>query len=232
LAPTPVAIFLIAGFALCVYHYFGGDGFFTDHLMAYFPWKDVRVYYTRCLYWCLSPFVTLVVLPQSCFWLIRRFLRDQPTPEMGWRLGEWKLGGAASVAFTAVALALVGVVSFTKDFRSAYPLCIEAKHSLPYFLGYELAFAAYFVAWESFFRGFLTFGLEKTFGMWAAFVQMLPFVVIYFDKPVLEAMSSVLGGVALGWLALRTRSFLYGAFIHAAMAISLDLFVVGRTGLG
>ncbi len=231
LEPAAVTLFLIAGMSLCVYHYFGNDDFFNDHILHRLPWSDVRAYYLRCLYWCFSPFATLVLLPQLAFVAARLFLPPEPAPITGVRLGDFRIGATACAIFYGVALVLVAIVSRTKDFQHTYPLCVEAKHSVPFFVFYEFAYLCYFVAWESFFRGFLVFGLEKRLGAWAAFVQMLPFVVIHFDKPVLEAMSSVFGGVALGFLALRTRSFLYAAFIHAAMAITLDLLVVGQTGL-
>ena len=89
---------------------------------------------------------------------------------------------------------------------------------------------AYFIAWEYFWRGFMTFSLEKTFGPWVIWILMLPFVVHHFEKPDLEALSSILGGLALGWLALRTRSFWYGAFIHAATDLTLDVLMVIAKG--
>ena len=41
----------------------------------------------------------------------------------------------------------------------------------------------------------------------------------------LVTAGQILGGLALGWLALRTRSFWYGAFIHGAVDVTHDLMV-------
>jgi len=54
-------------------------------------------------------------------------------------------------------------------------------------------------------------------------VQTLPFALLHTGKPEAEALSSVFAGVALGWLALRTRSFWWGALLHAAIAFAMDL---------
>jgi membrane protease YdiL (CAAX protease family) len=62
-------------------------------------------------------------------------------------------------------------------------------------------------------------------GRMAAFVQMMPFALLHFGKPPEEMLGSVIAGVALGLLALRTRSFWYGALVHAAVALSMDLLV-------
>jgi len=65
----------------------------------------------------------------------------------------------------------------------------------------------------------------------AVFATMLPFVVIHYGKPEPEVFGSIVAGVALGLLALRTRTFWYGAFIHIAAAMSMDIFATwGRFG--
>jgi CAAX protease family protein len=119
----------------------------------------------------------------------------------------------------------LGSVYALPAFQRKYPLFRGATASTPLFIGYELAYAAYFVAWEFFYRGFLLFGLGNVIGRWAVFVQMLPFAILHFGKPEIEAFSSVFGGLVLGWLAWRTRSFWYGVAIHASMAVYLDLLV-------
>jgi membrane protease YdiL (CAAX protease family) len=57
----------------------------------------------------------------------------------------------------------------------------------------------------------------------AVLVQVAPFTVMHFGKPELEALGSVVAGVALGLLALRTRSFWYGALTHAVVAVTMDV---------
>lgn len=103
-------------------------------------------------------------------------------------------------------------------------------------LYYEAIMAFYFFCWEFFFRGFLLFGLArvKFLGNWGAvFVQTIPFTLLHWSlvpaasKPPMEIASAFVGGLILGVLAVRTRSFVYGFLIHWAMAFSLDLIVIG-----
>jgi membrane protease YdiL (CAAX protease family) len=232
LRPAPVVVCWAGALGLWLDHYFGSRDFFTAHLQHYFSpqLSNLDLDQVRCLYWCFSPLVSLVLWPRVALAVTLRLCPNETRPEGGFRLGQWRIGLMVTGLFYLVALVLVAIVSHTNDFRDMYPLCPAARHSLPRMLIYEVAFFLYFLSWESFFRGYLLFGLEPTFRTWAVFIQMLPFVVVHFDKPVLEALSSAFGGVALGYLALRTRSFVYGAFIHAAMAISLDIFVISSVG--
>ncbi len=57
---------------------------------------------------------------------------------------------------------------------------------------------------------------------------MIPFVILHNGKPVLETFSAILGGIALGILALKTRSFLYGFFVHFSIMFGIDLLSVLR----
>ncbi len=101
---------------------------------------------------------------------------------------------------------------------------------------FELATGFYMFCWEFFFRGFLLFGLQKTFlRTWGAvIVQALLFMLLHWvwhdqthaSKPSLEVLSALPGGIILGILAVRTRSFLYGFLAHWAISVTLDLFLL------
>ena len=43
--------------------------------------------------------------------------------------------------------------------------------------------ALYMFAWEFIFRGYMLFGLEKSIGKSAIFVQAIPFVLLHLEKP-------------------------------------------------
>lgn len=68
----------------------------------------------------------------------------------------------------------------------------------------------------------MLFGLEKKFGYYSVLFQMIPFVILHNGKPFLETFGSIFGGIALGVLALRTRSFYYCVIIHIGVMISMD----------
>ena len=229
-----VFIFIAAGVLLWAYHYYGTGYFFRR---AVGPWlglggeaAEAAAYF----YWYGCSFIFLMFVP-----LI--FIAASPRHrlgEFGLGLGDWRIGGRAAVVCALFMVAVlvipwpgIGPLHSLDGFQRKYPLFRGATRSLPLFVAYELAYGAYFVAWEFFYRGFLLFGLEKAIGRWAVFVQMLPFAILHFGKPDLEALSSIFGGLILGWLAWRTRSFWYGVFVHVSMAVSLDL-LVGLPRLG
>ena len=88
---------------------------------------------------------------------------------------------------------------------------------------YEAAYFAYFIAWEFLFRGWMVHGVVPKWGRGPAILaQMAPFAVMHLGKAELEALGSIIAGLALGILALRTRSFWYGAMIHGVVAVFMD----------
>ena len=229
----PAVVFITAGLALWVYDYYGGLHFFERY---WAKWLDIDRHAAEpasYFYWFGSAFLVLGVLPAMVLLFANRFVPEEKrVRDLGLGLGDWRIGVRACALFYGVMVVILCVVVWTQDFQGKYPLYGGADRTLIMFLAYETAYALYFVAWEFFFRGFMTFGLERTLGIWAVFVQMLPFVVMHFGKPDLEAMSSVFGGIALGYLALRTRSIWYGVFIHSATAVTLDLMVTALKHLG
>lgn len=227
LSPTGVVHFIAAGVVLWAYHYYGTGGFFRRYVG---PWLGLDAGETATVsyfYWYGCSFVFLMVVPLMVIAANGDSVRDY-----GLGLGQASIGARTAIlclgfmlAVLVVPLPGLGAVYELEGFQRKYPLFREATRSWGLFAAYELAYAAYFVAWEFFFRGYMLFGLEKVIGRWAVFAQMLPFVLLHFGKPDIEALSSVFGGLVLGWLAWRTRSFWYGVAIHASMAVALDLLV-------
>ena len=58
---------------------------------------------------------------------------------------------------------------------------------------------------------------------YAIFVMVVPYNMIHYGKPFLEANAAIVAGVILGTLALKTRSIWCGFLIHVSVAISMDL---------
>ncbi len=153
----------------------------------------------------------------------------------GLGLGDWRAGLKLTALFLAVMLPAVYVASRLEAFAGHYPLAGQAAYtlsigegktqvSLGLFLVYEAAYFTYFVGWEFLFRGWMLNGLLPRFGRaGAVLVQTAPFAVMHLGKAELEALGSILAGVALGVLALRTRSFWYGALLHGMVAVWMDV---------
>ncbi len=173
------------------------------------------------LFWFLTSFLLYGVVPFLLVCLLpRERIRDY-----GVGLGDVRLGGKITLLFAAVMIPLVLLVSRFEalGFRGTYPLDPDALRSWTFFWVYEPFYWLYFVAWEFLFRGFLLFGMARRIGTHAIWVQLVPFALMHAGKPELEAYGSIVAGAALGVLALRTRSFWWGAFLHAGIAGTMDL---------
>jgi membrane protease YdiL (CAAX protease family) len=82
---------------------------------------------------------------------------------------------------------------------------------------------AQFFALEIFFRGFWLAGLRNTLGSGAIFAMCVPYCMIHYGKPYLEACGAVVAGIALGSLSMRTKSIYSGFIVHVTVALSMDL---------
>jgi membrane protease YdiL (CAAX protease family) len=140
-----------------------------------------------------------------------------------------------------VILPVIFLVSRSPDFYRYYPLSNWlGEHASSYarsgspddwliwLIVFELGYAIYFLGWEYFFRGYLTFGLHARMGILGVFVGNIPFALMHANKPFPEAMGSIVAGLALGVFALRARSFWYAWAVHVLAAWSMDLWALER----
>jgi membrane protease YdiL (CAAX protease family) len=127
----------------------------------------------------------------------------------GFRIGDWRAGAVLT-------LGCCGALALTMVFLARIP-------SLQDYYGAErteaqlplaLATAMDLIGWEFLFRGFLLFALYPVCGPLAIFIQAVPFTIAHFGKPAIETLSCIFGGSVLGYIAWRTRSFLYPFLIH------------------
>ncbi len=80
------------------------------------------------------------------------------------------------------------------------------------------------LSWEFVCRGYLMLSFEKRIGAAALAVQLVPFVLLHIAKPLSEVLVAVPFGIVAGLLALRERSFLPGAVLHSALAVTFAMF--------
>jgi membrane protease YdiL (CAAX protease family) len=124
------------------------------------------------------------------------------------------------------------LVSFGDAFQHKYPFydLHVAEGLWPYLWGWWALYALQFVALEFFFRGFLVHGLAPRFGYAAVFVMIVPYNMIHFQKPMLEALAAIVGGAVLGTLSLKTRSIWWGAALHISIAGTMDVLALWHRG--
>jgi membrane protease YdiL (CAAX protease family) len=147
------------------------------------------------------------------------------------RLGLGKGEVRTWLPWTVVLILVMGglillVSRHDPTFAEYYPIHGAARRGGMQFLTWAASYAAYMLAWEYFFRGFLLFGLEGRFGRMAAVLQAVPFALVHVGKPEVETYSSILGGLILGVFALRVRSMWPCFLIHAFVAVWMDVCVV------
>ena len=163
-------------------------------------------------------------------WAYGRYVLGMSLRDLGWRTDGLLKHAWIYVAGFAIVLPLVFVVAPTPGFPETYPFYRAAGRDLGPTLLWEASYAAQFAALEFFFRGFLLFGAFRVVGPWAIFAMMLPYLAIHFPKPPLEALASIVAGAALGLVALRTKSIVFGVVIHVGVAWTMDALAVWHRG--
>ena len=178
------------------------------------------------MWWGVSSLVLRLAVPFGLAWW---WLGMRPG-ELGLRFrGIGKHLPIYGAMFAVMLPVLVWASSFD-SFLRFYPFYNRAGAGGLAFWIYEVGYGLQFVGVESFFRGFMTFGLARRFGLLAVPIMTVPYTMIHFSKPMPEATAAIIAGLVLGYMALRSRSFVPGVFLHVGVAITMDLLVLGRTG--
>jgi membrane protease YdiL (CAAX protease family) len=215
--PT-VLVLLISTVLLILFHDNCSSHVFRAKFLRYFSTSEFKPLYPA-FFWYGCSFLVLGVIPL----LIGRFGLRRPVREWGVGLGDWKFGLPAVLICYFAFLPVLVVVSYQPAFMAKYPLFDQAQKSVTLFIIYELSYMLYFIGWEFIFRGFMLFGLKPALGLYAVFVQTIPFAIMHFGKPQIETLAAVFAGVLLGYLAVRTRSFWYGWMLHSLVAVTNDI---------
>ena len=141
--------------------------------------------------------------------------------DFGLRVGDWKIGiiiVIGGILLMTPIIWLIGIKdqSMTSYYQSQFP-------AVPWNTLLDL------FGWEFMFRGFLLFGYGRKFGVEAIWLQAVPFALAHIGKPEIETLSTIFGGFAFGWVAWKTKSFIYPFLIHWYIA-SLIIIVAAKFG--
>jgi membrane protease YdiL (CAAX protease family) len=179
-----------------------------DHYNRIFSYKA----YDRLLLYLGVPLLIILLV-----------FRESPA-RYGFRLGNWKAGLALTAAGCAAMALVIPFVARTDEFRAYYAPQVHSAIPMPLDAALDL------FGWEFLFRGFLLFALYPVCGPYAVILQAVPFTIAHFGKPELETLSCIFGGSAFGYVAWRTRSFLYPFLIHWFLATFTMLIASGAAG--
>jgi membrane protease YdiL (CAAX protease family) len=53
--------------------------------------------------------------------------------------------------------------------------------------------------------------------------MVVAYALIHFEKPLVEALSSIVGGLVLGIISYRTKSIYGGVILHLGIAFTMEI---------
>jgi membrane protease YdiL (CAAX protease family) len=180
----------------------------------WFPaWADtnlsMKVLDRTLLYFIIPMLIILVVF------------RDKPK-DYGFTFGDWKAGIVITLGGILLIAPILWLVGRGDPSMQKY---YETQVSgLPWSTFLDL------FSWEFMFRGWLLFGYGRKFGTEALWLQAVPFALAHIGKPELETLSTIFGGFLFGWVAWRTKSFVYPLIIHWFVSSFTIIVAAGLLG--
>lgn len=170
---------------------------------------SMKVIDRTLLYFIIPMFFILVVY------------RENPK-DYGFTFGDWKVGIVITLGAIVLILPVLWLVGRADASMQNYYKPMVA--GLPWSTFLDL------FGWEFIFRGWLLFGYARKFGPEAIWLQAVPFALAHISKPELETLSTIFGGFAFGWVAWRTKSFVYPLLIHWFVASFIIVVAAGVLG--
>ncbi|MBN1639913.1 MAG: CPBP family intramembrane metalloprotease [Anaerolineae bacterium] len=152
------------------------------------------------LFYVLIPLLTIVALRQNPL-------------RWGLGLGDWRWTIGLTVVAGAGAAVMLAIATRLPVLQRYYAE-LGPQGALWPWVG---LFAIDMLAWEFLFRAFMLFGLEPALGELAIYVQMIPFAIAHIGKPQVETLSSIAGGIVVGYVVRRCRSFWPAFVLHLAV---------------
>jgi membrane protease YdiL (CAAX protease family) len=164
----------------------------------------------RTLLYFIIPMIIILVI-----------FRENPK-EYGFALGDWKAG----IVITLGAIILISPILWLVGRGDAS----MQNYYKPMVAGLPWSTLLDLFGWEFIFRGWLLFGYARKFGADALWLQAVPFALAHLGKPELETLSTIFGGFTFGWVAWRTKSFVYPLLIHWFVASFTIVIAAGAIG--
>ena len=231
----PAACLLIVAVVLTLQEYYGGRTIYDTQLRPWLTelqaggWKFIKLEKYDELYsyswWVFARVFGYVLVPLPIWKLLfpNDSLLDMGLRTKGFFAHLWIYGLCLAVVVPAMLL-----VASQPDFGTYYPFYKLSSRSWFDFLCWEAIYFLQFFALELFFRGWFLGALRRNFGAGAIFAMAVPYCMIHYGKPYLEANGAIVAGIVLGSLAMRTRSIYAGFLVHITVAFSMDFLALWR----
>lgn len=233
----PALCLLLCAAILTIQEYYGGRAFYDSALKPSFQaWEEAGHRWIKLAkydqlygytWWALSRIFGYVLVPITVWKLCFRKDRilDYGLRVKGIFEHLWIYG-----VLLAIVVPVMFIVSQQPDFGNYYPFYKLSSRSWFDFLAWEVMYYAQFFALEFFFRGWMVGALRRSMGASAIFVMSLPYCMIHYGKPYLEAHGAIVAGVVLGTLSMRTRSIYAGFLLHVSVAAGMDILSLFKRG--
>ena len=151
--------------------------------------------------------------------------------------GRWELTLKAALLLFVVSLPAMVLGAGDPAMIAEYPLYRGRFESLGQLLLYELGYLPFFLAIEFVFRGYLLFGLYRSwygvesrhartplgFGYYSILISMLSYTAWHLGKPLPEVWGTLVWGLATGTIALATGTIWPIIIVHWLLNIVLDV---------
>ena len=228
----PVAVLVMGAMILTLQDYYGRYDFFQAHLKPWIlrhaaassaisPYEELL---GRC-WWALTRIVGYC-LPLA---LWRLFFRRDSLLDMGLRFEGFRAHAWVYALFVVIMVPVMLVVARQPDFGRYYPIYDQAGRSWLDFAIWEVAYIGQFFGLELFFRGWWLRG-TRIFGVGAIFSMVVPYCMVHYGKPYLEACAAIVAGTVLGSLSMKTRNIWSGFLVHVTVAILMDILSLQHKG--
>ena len=179
-------------------------------IVDYYERFTAHKYWDRVILYLVIPLIFIILI-----------FRENPR-KYGFSLGDWKAGLVITLAGILLMAPIIWFLGKSDPGMASYYR--SQVNGLPWTTFLDL------IGWEFLFRGWILFGYARKFGAEALWLQAVPFALAHVSKPEVETLSTIFGGFAFGWVAWRTRSFLYPFLIHWFISTFIILVAAGVIG--
>jgi len=176
-------------------------------LVDYYRTLTAYKYIDRLILYFVIPLLVILIL-----------FRENPK-EYGFSWGDWKLGITYTVLGVLIMAPIIYFLGSENSSMNEY--YGRLLPGLPWTTFLDL------LGWEFFFRGWLLFAYARKMGDNALWLQAVPFALAHVGKPEIETLSTIFGGFAFGWVAYRTKSFMWPFLIHWFIATFVIIVSAG-----
>ncbi|MFW2386751.1 MAG: type II CAAX prenyl endopeptidase Rce1 family protein [Polyangiales bacterium] len=217
-------------FLLIVFLAFGRSNTYLRFFEQFVP-KGTRSPLLGFFYFATCSVILRMLIP----YVLLRFKLTQNPADYGYRVRGGTRFRWVYFGLFVLMIPLVLWASSLPDFQGSYPqtrgVVTGEEASIRLFLLYHAAYFMVFLSGESFWRGYMNFGLGRDLGVAALPWMVMMYSIGHYGKPILEVNASIIAGFVLGYLALRHRSFFLGALLHWSIALTMDLAVLWQRGV-